>query len=93
MFYRYSVQYRRRSEPNRIYRTTVTASDADNARRAAAIADPDFGSTVKSPQRRAALVEPESADPITAAKARDDLRDGVAHFSWLDRFDIEVEVV
>ena len=35
-----------------------------------------------------APVAPE--DGVTAAKARDDLRDGVAHFGWRS-FDIEVE--
>jgi hypothetical protein len=39
----------------------------------------------------AGLAEPEQADGMTAAKARDDLLDGVAHFEWHGH-DIEVEV-
>ena len=37
------------------------------------------------------LGRPEQQDGMTQAKARDDLRDGVAHFEWHGH-DIEVEV-
>ena len=57
MKYRYSVRYRRLEASGRVYRMTVTASDADEARRAAAIRDPLFGSTTETPKRRAAVIE------------------------------------
>ena len=67
--FRYSIRYRRSNDLRRVYRMTVTARDADDARRLAAIRDPEYASTVESPKRREAVV-PESADPITAAKGR-----------------------
>jgi hypothetical protein len=51
--FRYSVSYRRLDDlSGRIYRLTVTASSADEARVKAAIRDPQFLSTVGSPKRR-----------------------------------------
>jgi hypothetical protein len=90
--FRYSIRYRRIGDTRRVYRITLTARDADDARRLAAIRDPEYGSTIESPKRRGAVLPPESADPITSAKARDDMRDGVARFEWHGH-DIEVEVV
>ena len=92
MMYRYQVRYRRQEPSERVYRVTVTAKDADDARRMAAIADPSFGSTTQTPRRLGEVMPPEQSDPVTAAKARDDLLDGVAHFDWRGH-DIEVEVV
>jgi|SRR6185369_750203 len=136
MKYRYSVIYRRLEASGRVYRMTVTASDAEEARRVAAIRDPLFGSTTETPKRRAALVEvvtaerrhqpegyfsshpitarsvdgiyfcntcmhrlsdeeaPEQADGMTAAKARDDLERGTAHFDreYVEWRGTEVEV-
>jgi hypothetical protein len=46
MFYRYSVRYRRAELGQRIYRLTVTARDADEARELARARDPEFWSSV-----------------------------------------------
>lgn len=59
--YRYSVKYRRDDSASRVYHVTVTARDADDARRVAAEADPRYRSTVTSPRRGARiLVESEA---------------------------------
>ena len=51
-----------------------------------------YAGTITSAWTRALdRLEPEQADGMTQAKARDDLRDGVAHFEWHGH-DIEVEV-
>ena len=65
----YSVRYRRIDNPNRVFRLTVVASDADEARAYARVRDVAFGSTVSSPKRRG--VVPEQADGLTAAKGRE----------------------
>jgi hypothetical protein len=89
MMYRYSVSYRRTaSAMGPVHRMTVIAADADDARREAARLDPAFGATVVSPRRLG--VEPEQADPITAAKARELIEDeGTAYFEddeeWTNR--------
>jgi hypothetical protein len=64
----YHVEYRRKDSATRTYRITVLARDADEARAYAAIKDPAFGSTVRSPRRGKRPEPPESADPLTAAK-------------------------
>jgi hypothetical protein len=69
MAHLYAIKYRRHDSPNRIWRMTVVARDADEAREYARIRDPQFGSTVTSPRRGKAVDEPEGADPLTAAKA------------------------
>ena len=89
--YRYQVRYRRQEPSDRVYRVTVTARDAEDARRMAEIADPAFWATTRSPRRMGEVLPPETSDPMTAAKARDDLLAGVAHFDWRGH-DIEVEV-
>ena len=68
--YRYHCKYRRFTIPSRVIRVTVTAHDADDARRIAALRDPDFSSTVESPRRgkRVILEEPDGMDQ---AKARE----------------------
>lgn len=52
--FRYSVRYVR-AEPwtdiHRVYRVHVTARNADDARRMAAIADPLFAATTETPRR------------------------------------------
>lgn len=66
--YRYSVRYRRLNYPSsRVFRMTVTAKDADEARRMAMIADPFFFRTVASPKRRGEVFPPDGMDE---AKAR-----------------------
>lgn len=64
--YRYRCLYRRSSVSSRIYRLTVTARDADEARLFAALADPEFAHTVSPPRRLGQVLEPE----------RDEHRDG-----------------
>jgi hypothetical protein len=57
VLFRYSLKYLRRDAPlSRVYRLTVAARDADDARRAAKIADPAFLSTVESPRRGGLVV-------------------------------------
>lgn len=75
--YRYSVKYRRYGTADaafrsgRTWRMTVTAKDPDDARRIAAIRDPDFGTTVETPRRLGAVVTVDACrfckrtDPIT----------------------------
>jgi hypothetical protein len=59
--WRYSCQYRRDNAPlSRIYRLSVTAVDANDARRKLAEVDPHFLATVRSPQRRAAVTVMET---------------------------------
>ena len=62
--YRYAVRYRRFTIPSRVIRVTVTAHDADDARRIAALRDPEYSSTVESPRRgkRVILEEPDGID-------------------------------
>jgi hypothetical protein len=76
-FYRYQCRYRRTNDARRVYRHTVTARSADEARQLVAIADPLFGSTVASPKRRGEVLPP---DPIDEAKARAMLDEGTAVF-------------
>ena len=65
----YSLKYRRQNDPSgRVYRTTVIASSADEAREYIALKDPAFGSTVSSPRRGREVVPPEGDDPLTLAK-------------------------
>jgi hypothetical protein len=68
--YRYSCRYRRIDNGRRIYRITLDARTADEARAKIAIHDPLFGSTVESPKRRGQIV-PEQDDDLTASKARE----------------------
>ena len=68
--YRYSLKGRSISVPGRIIRLTVTAKDADDARRMAQARVPDFGSTVETPKRRGRVVL-EEPDGMTQAKARE----------------------
>lgn len=51
MFYRYAVRYLHRPGSRRVYRLTVTARDADEARAEARRIDPEFTSTTRSPRR------------------------------------------
>ena len=92
--YWYRCRYRRTNETSgKVHTAIVGAHDADDARRKLKVIDVHAGHTTESPRRLRALPsEPEQADGITAAKARDDLLDGVAHFDWRGH-DIEVEVV
>lgn len=54
--WRYSVKYLRDNAPlSRVYRRTVTALTADEARAEVARLDAHYLSTVQSPQRRAAV--------------------------------------
>lgn len=69
--YRYSLKGRSLSVPGRIIRLTVTAKDADDARRMAQARMPDFGTTVETPRRLGRVLEPEQADGMTQAKARE----------------------
>lgn len=87
--FRYTVRYRRSDSASRVYRMTVTAKNAEDARRAAAIRDPGFASTTQTPRRLGAVVEPEMADGLTAAKGRE----WVAVIDGGRHGDIEVEVV
>lgn len=67
--YRYAVRYRRTVLPGRIIRVTVTAYDADDARRIAALRDPQYGTSVEVHRReRVVLEEPDGMD---MAKARE----------------------
>ena len=67
--FRYAVRYRRTVLPGRIVRVTVTAHDADDARRIAAMRDPQYGSSVEVHRReRVILEEPDGMDQ---AKARE----------------------
>ena len=77
--FRYRLQYMRRDNPHRIHHMTVTAADADEARRITALRDPLYLISVASP-RRGGRVVIEPPDPMDEAKARDDLLKGVAHF-------------
>ena len=90
--FRYSVAYRRDDFTGRVWHVTVTAHDTEEARRLVAIKDPRYSHTVRSPRRGAEVSPPESADPISQAKYRDDLMEGTAHFDWRG-WDIEVEVI
>jgi hypothetical protein len=72
--YRYRLRGYSRSIPSRIIHLSVTASSADDARRMAQIRNPDFGTTLpRQGIRRGGRVveEPESADGMTQAKARE----------------------
>ena len=75
---RYSVKFRRFRD-SRLYHVTVTARDPDDARLMAQARDPLYLSSV-SVKRRGEVLPPESADPLTASKARADLERGVATF-------------
>lgn len=55
--FRYGVKYVRDNAPlSRVYHRTVTARDADEARRVVALLDEHYLVTVKSPQRRAVVI-------------------------------------
>ena len=70
--YLYQVRYHRLTPSPRVYRLTVIAANTDEARRAAAIRDPEFSHTVASPRRLGRLIqEPEQADGLTQSKARE----------------------
>jgi len=70
--YLYQVRYHRLAPSRRVYRLTVIAANTDDARRAAAIRDPEFSNTVASPRRLGRLIqEPEQADGLTQSKARE----------------------
>jgi hypothetical protein len=90
----YQVRYRREGTSARIYRMTVQARNADEARAYVKARDPLFAHTTASPKKGRAIEPPESSDGLTAAKVyrRDDLVEGVAHFEWHGH-DIEVPVV
>jgi hypothetical protein len=56
--FQYAVRYRRDDAPlGRIFRLTVLARSADEARAKAKINDPHFRSTVVSPHRRGMVVD------------------------------------
>jgi len=72
--YRYALRGRSLTIPGRVIRLTVNASSADDARRIAAARIPDFGTTLPRVGVRRlgrVVVEPEQADPMTQAKARE----------------------
>jgi hypothetical protein len=68
--YRYQLRGRSLTIPGRIIRLTVIAANADDARRVAAIRNPDFGHTIQTPRRLGRFVD-EQADGLTASKARE----------------------
>lgn len=53
--FRYSVTYYR-EDSMRLWHMTVTAADADDARRVVAEADPKYKSTARSPRRGARIL-------------------------------------
>jgi hypothetical protein len=71
--YTYRLRARSLSIPNRIIHMTVRAANADDARRIAAMRNSDFGPTLprQGIRRGARLEEPEQADGMTQAKARE----------------------
>lgn len=93
----YRVSYRRADNLARIYRITVRARNADEARAYAKLRDPKFGSTVTSPRKGREVLPPESADGITQAKYRDELLEGTAHFDRVTTdwhgHSIDIEVI
>jgi len=94
--YWYRCRYRRTNETSgKVHTAIVGASDADDARARLRVIDVHAGHTSESPRRLRRLPsEPEQADGMTAAKARDDLDRGTAHFDreFVEWRGTEVEV-
>lgn len=59
--YQYRVDYLRRPSQRRGYHRTVVASTADEAREIVRDLDPEFTATTRTPRRRAAVTELETA--------------------------------
>jgi len=55
--YRHQLRGRSLTIPGRVIRMTVIAANADDARRVAAIRNPDFGHTIQTPRRVGVVVQ------------------------------------
>lgn len=59
--FRYQVSYLRRPSQRRVWHRVVTAASPDEAREIVKGLDPEFTGTVRTPRRRAAVTELETA--------------------------------